>query len=708
VTQLLDIPRDTAPSPSITVVVRKNRAWRRPELCVGLLALLLGTGFVAASLAWNGGRLFAPLDDVYIHLQYGRQLGSGHFFQFNSGDGISAGASSMLYAFVLGAVYAIGGHGVAFQIFAVAFGICCFAASAALTCALGTRLLHRTAGIWAGVLVATGGPLLWGAASGMEVGLVMVLVTATVLVLVIEQPAARFRFTPLLTALLALARPEGLIFATALAGAVVWTVWTRRRTNGILSTCGRSLWALLPLAFGAGQLLFYRLTTGTASANGVQSKSLLYDRPVLYIGEFLDRAAATLRSLLGHFLGFTSQDFAFPGALVLCCAGAGHLLWQDRIRRPLTVAVLIGLGAAFASLSTLDTALFHELRYYQPFFPLFLLFVVAGCHALCRIVSRSDVRRFALHGMLSLALVFSLVALPMWGVRFARAGAAIGGSDVSYAAWIRNNLPRDAVVAVKDVGAVAYLSDRQVVDLLGLGTNGFAKAANNGIGSLYERLLHLPVDDRPDYFATYDTGPGPSMAPLRDAGVLAEPAVAAFEVKTPPDLRNITAVPFRRFTIARADWSLAGNAEVQPVPGRLKDYLNVADLAAEEDHDYTYLPAETGMQPWTVLAHDDNIIASGRVVVGGEAFTLHDLIPGEPAVLTTRADIHGPHDLSVVVDGRTVGTWTREPGDGPWEYSSFTIPGGFITGPASRIELRRTQALSPYPDYISYGYWLTQ
>lgn len=708
-TQLADTPAEVdSASSSPAAAFRKRRLSRDASVRIAALALILGTGFVVGSLMWNDGRLFAPLDDVYIHLQYGSQLGAGHFFQFDTGDEISAGASSILYAFVLGAAYALGLHGAALHVFAVAFGLCCFATAAALTCELGTRLLHRTAGIWAGVLVAVSGPLLWGAASGMEVGLVALLVTAATLALVVEHPSGRFRRLPLVSGLLALARPEGFVYAAALTCAALWTLWRGRSTSRVPVSLARALWTLLPLAVFAGQLLFYQLATGTTAANGVQSKSLLSDRPVFYAGEFLDRTTATLRTLLDTFLGLTSQDFFFPGAVLVCAAGAGRLLWRDRARRPIVAAIFAGMCAAVLSLSTLDTAIFHELRYFQPFFPVFLVFVVAGFDALCRLASRSEVRRFALHGLLVVALAFSLVAIPMWGVRFARAGAAIGGSDVSYAEWIKDNLPADARVAVKDVGAVAHLSGHRVLDLLGLGTNGFAEAANNGIGSLYEKLRHLPAAERPEYFATYDTGPGPSMAPLRDAGVLEQPAIAVFEVKTPPDLRNLTAVPFHRFTISHADWSLAGNADAQPVAGQLKDYVNVADLASERAHEYQYLPAETGMQPWTVVARRDEVITSGRTIVGGEAFTVHDLTPGQPAVLTARSTIRGPHQVRVFVNGKVAGTWTREPQNGPWQHPEFTIPSRFVTGPDAHIELRRTQSLSPYPDYTSYGYWITQ
>ncbi|KAA9155792.1 hypothetical protein FPZ12_029090 [Amycolatopsis acidicola] len=707
-TELVDTSREGAGLPEPAPEEPERRRRRNPAWWIAGVALVLGFGFVAASMLWNSGKLFAPLDDVYIHLQYGSQLGAGHFFEFNTGDGVSAGASSMLYAFVLGAAYVIGAHGTLLLAFAVGFNICCFAAASALTTLLATRLIGRAAGTWTGLLIAVSGPLLWGSASGMEVGMVMLLVTGLLLTFVTEQTAARFRFTPAVAALLAIARPEGLIFAGVITLAVLWTLWTHRSLSGVPTMLRRALWSLLPGVVGAGQLLFYRLATGTASANGVQAKSLLHDTPVFYLGTFVDRTVATLRGLAGIFLGFTGQDFVFPGALLIAAVGIGFLL-LPRANRPLIIAMTAGLACAVVSLSTLDTALNHELRYFQPFFPLFFLFVVAGVAGLSRTLQKPRYRRFALHGALAVVLTFSLVALPTWGVRFSRDGAAIRDTDISYGVWINGHLPADAVVAVKDVGAVTYFSDRYVVDLLGLGTNGFAEPVSNGIGSLYETLRHLPAERRPDYFATYDTGPGPSMAPLRDVGLVSNTPVGSFTTKTPPDIGGILAVPFRQFTVAEADWSLVGNADAAPVSGAVRDYLNVAYLDDERDHDYRYVPGQTGMQPWSVVSRDGDVIDAGRLIVGGETFTFRNLEPGKPATITARAAIRGIPDMTVVVDGKEAGTWIRGETDGTWQTDSFTIPAELITSPEAHVELRQPRPLmNPYPDYTSYAYWVTQ
>ncbi|GAA4668537.1 hypothetical protein [Amycolatopsis dongchuanensis] len=707
--QLVDVSPDTGELPRIGTPGRRWGLRRAPALWIGALALVVGFGFVLVSLAFNSGRLFGPLDDVYIHLQYGSQLGAGHFFRFNTGDDISAGASSMLYAFVLGAAYAIGFHYTLLLAFAIGFNVCCFAVASAFTCLLATRLLHRTPGIWAGLLVALSGPLAWGAASGMEVGLVMMLVTGLLLTFVTEQDAARFRWTPVVGALLALVRPEGLILACALTCAVLWTLWIRRRLAGPARTVRRAVWSLLPGVVGVAQLTFYKLATGTFSANGIQSKSLLHDQPEFYVSQFVDRAGTTLRNLLGIFLGFSGQEFTFPGGLLVCLGGVAYLMLNRRLR-PLVLATLAGLGGAVLSLSTLDSALVHELRYFQPFLPLFVIFVVAGFTGAAQLIARARTRRLALHSVLAVVLAFSVVSLPIWSVRYARAAAAIRDSDVSYAAYLKGNLPPEANIAIKDVGAVAYLGGHHVVDLLGLGTNGFAEAANNEIGSLYEAVRHLPPERRPDYFATYDTGPGPSMKPLRDVGVLEQPALASFDVHAPEDSRGFLMVPFRVFSVTKADWSLVDNGDAAPVPGDVRDHLNVAYLTDEKAHDYAFLPAQDGLQPFTSLARDGDVIDSGRHILGGEEFTLHNAVPGRAATLTARIAMHGTvPEASVLVNGKPAGRWLRDGKDSTWETYTFTIPAELVDSDTLHIEIRQPRpVLNPYPDYVSYGYWLTQ
>ncbi|NKQ54999.1 hypothetical protein HFP15_19130 [Amycolatopsis sp. K13G38] len=664
------------------------------------LAVVAGLAFLGVNLAYNGGRLVAPLDDVYIHLQYGSQIGLGHFFQYNTGDQVSTGASSLLYALILGAASAVGFTGNGLLGFAVGFGIACFAATAGLTCVLGTRVVARPVGIWAGLLVAVSGPLLWGSSSGMEVGLVMLLVVAMLLTF-------RSVSGPFMGVLLALSRPEGLIFAAALTFAAVW-VHRRRPLRAVLS--------LLPLVAGAAQLVFYRIATGSFSANGIQAKSFFDDRPVFYFSSFLDRTAANLHGFLGTFLAFTEQDYAFPGALVVFLVGVLFVIFSRPPARPMVIATGIGLACVLVSVSTLNTALIHELRYIQPFMPVFILFAVAGVYAATRVVAQPRARRLALHAALAVALAFSLVSVPTWAARFGRDAATIRDTDVSVALWLKEHIPGNAVVAVKDVGAVAYLSGHRVVDVIGLATNGLAEAANNGPGAVYEALRHLPPAQRPTYFAVYNTVPGPDMTTLRDAGVLAEPPLQTFTVQAPPDLTGERIVPFTELNVYRADWSVADKGDQQPVPGSVRDYVNVGDLKDEKAHDYQPHQAQDGTQPWTAVAHLDGVVDSGRDIVGGESFTVRGLTPGRQATLTARTAVTAPTEatnttplMQVLVNGVPVSTWNRPHRAGAWSTYTFTMPASAVTSDTARIDVvPRTPLLNPYPVYTSFGYWVSQ
>lgn len=677
---------------------------------VGLLALLLGACFVAVDLAYNDGTLIAPIDDAYIHLQYAGQLGAGHPFQYNTGDAISTGASSLLYVFVLTIGYLVGFHGTWLLVFAVVFGVVCMAVTAGLTYHLGRVLVGRTVGCWAGVLVAVSGPLLWGATSGMEVGMTALLAVATVLAFAREQPG--YRATPVLALLLAIARPEGMVLAVVLSIAMVWTLVPGIRHRGLPRRDGlrRAVWCLLPFAAVVGQYLFYWVATGSLRANGVAAKSYLYDEPLFYAGRFLDRSVANLQQAAALFAGFTRQDFAFPAALLVALLGVAYLLYTFPKWRPLVVGIAVGLLGISVSVSTLDSALYHEMRYWQPFLPIFLLLAVCGLVGLARLAPGPPARRVAMHVLLVIALLFSLVELPTWAVRLGKQSATIRDTDVSVGSWISGHLPPDATVAVKDVGAAKYFGHRRVVDLIGLTSNGFAAAGNNGIGALYEKLRHLPPDARPDYFAVYDKGPGPSMRPLRDTGVLGPP-LTVFPVRAPAELSGFRIVPFDKLGVYPANWKLAGSGDAPPVPGTVRDYVNVGSLAGERDHDYQPHMALPGLQPKSVLRRQGGVLDSGRTITGGERFTVHNVRPGEPVRIAARMMVTGKQrsEITVNVNGRPVTTRGLGRRSDHWSVQTFTIPASAVTSPTLRIRVAPARPLlAPYPTYTSFGYWVMQ
>jgi hypothetical protein len=75
-------------------------------------------------------------------------------------------------------------------------------------------------------------------------------------------------------------------------------------------------------------------------------------------------------------------------------------------------------------------------------------------------------RRLAAGGWLALALV----ALVPASTRYAWAVQNINAMQVHLGEWVADHAPPAARVAVNDIGAIAYVSRREVVDLMGLVT----------------------------------------------------------------------------------------------------------------------------------------------------------------------------------------------------------------------------------------------
>lgn len=694
-----------------------DRSTRAPVVS-GALALLLGAVLVAVSVGYNRGSLVPPLDDVYIHLQYARQFGDGEPLRYQPGAEITTGASSLLWMVLLGAAHAVGFDGRWLLAVAVVGGVVGVACAAGFTSAAATRLGGRAAGWWAGLLTALCGPLLWGGASGMEVGLLAALATGTLLSYLRERP--RFRATPVVAALLALTRPEGFLLAAAFTAAMAWTLL--RPVPGPAARAGRP-WGRLalvavPVVVFAGQLLLYRVLTGTSQANGVLAKSWLHTGFLRQPLEIADHVQRNVAAILASLSGLSGQDVLAPLALVLAVLGIAVL--AARRERVLAVVLGGGLASVVLAVATLTTAMWQDLRYLQPFLPLLLLLVVLGAGLVGNRAART--------GLLAVVLLFTLAATPAWALRLGQQASAMREGPVSVAQWIAGNVPPGDAVAVNDVGAAAWFGGHRTVDLVGLTTNGMAAPSLNGPGTLYEALRALPGPERPQWFAVFDRWGGVPVADLGRAGLLGAEPVITFGLAGPA--RPISASAPQtcqldrscdRVSIWRVDWSAADSAQAPdlPVPGRIVDHLNVGDMADEAAHGWTTDPPVLGVQPDSVL--DRAVVApgrlvadSGRHVVGGETFTIGGTVPGRPVTLTGRIGA-GPalpgertRVVAVDVDGRPAGEWTL-PDAQPWAQASFTVPGELVTGDRVTVTIRPVAPLlAPYPDYRSYGWWASR
>jgi hypothetical protein len=419
-----------------------------------------------------GARGF-PLDDSWIHLHFARNLAEGHGFAYNPGRPVS-GSTAPLWTLLLGAGALVAGASVTM---AKVLGV-----AGALGAAVLTRRAALAWGTPPAVAVAAGvallwmGPIAWGALSGMEVTLAALLVAGALLAHAADRVAA----TATLAALAIVARPE--------AGLLVPFLALARP----LTPARVAAFVLVPLAVAAPVVAFSFATAGAPYPATAAAK--IEGGLIGWLGgghEPLLTALATRPwAFAREWVAWLWRTHAL---LPLALAPAIVLAWR-RCGRPLGVAAL-ALAAhplGMALLAPYRGPGFQEGRYSIHLLPLAVLVVAVGLGRPPR-----RYRRAVLLVWLGLALgaLGPAVERYAWGVQ------NIEAMQVRIGRWVDANTPPGARLAVNDIGAIAYVSRREVVDLMGLVTPEILPYRRQG----EEGVIRFVNEVCPDYVIIFPT-----------------------------------------------------------------------------------------------------------------------------------------------------------------------------------------------------------
>src|SRR4051794_27227274 len=88
-----------------------------------VLAGLIFLAYACTSLAMGRGGFVMPLDDVYIHFQYAKQMALGQPYIYNPGLPATSGATSFLYPYMLAIGYLLGFQGLNLGLWAMLLGM---------------------------------------------------------------------------------------------------------------------------------------------------------------------------------------------------------------------------------------------------------------------------------------------------------------------------------------------------------------------------------------------------------------------------------------------------------------------------------------------------------------------------------------------------------------------------------------------------------
>ena len=473
------VPRGSLGAPQVIRAARARLHTRlraakgaSPELAAGALA-------IAAALYVAGTKLRRgfPLDDAWIHMQYGLSLARHGVVGYN--DGVSStGCTSPSWVIVAALAHLLAaakGPSMAAALGLKAMGMVAFAVSAAASARLARAISPRGPGAAcacaAGALVAATPLLAYAAVSGMEVPLASALLVSSFFAAV----RGRALGAGTLAGLAAITRPEAVVVVPG----VVLLVWLASSRRPVMR-------ALVAAAASAVPLGAVALRTLVVSGRPLPATFYVKANPGA------QTLGAALRRGFVDLLGVEAPTSRL--ALWATVAGAvvvGGLSAWRRVRtrraeahglRGCAVGLVALSGLAYVAGASLVMVIeyprsFYYQRYLAPALP---LLAVAGVSGLAWVVRRiaTYLARTPPPSMVSVvALVVPalLVAdeLRAWPAHRAAYRASVTGIDeiqVALGRFIDGHVPADGVVWSVDAGAIRYFGRRTTVDLVRLNT----------------------------------------------------------------------------------------------------------------------------------------------------------------------------------------------------------------------------------------------
>jgi hypothetical protein len=414
---------------------RQSRLWHPALILAAVLATSAWFLYAEHEIAGTWGY---SLDDSWIYATFAKNLATGHGYSFNPGERI-AGATGPLYVFILAILFRIFG-GVVLP--AKILGVLCLSASSLLLYRSAAQVLpgSRVGPLAAGLLLAMSPVLNWGALSGMEIPVYLLVATLGIH----AYTRGRWTLAVFWWSLGVWLRPDGIFLA--LVGLVAGPDRSLKRLAQGASVAGLVIIPYLLFNAAVGHSLLPSSVGIKAHLDGnIPSKEWGVARQWLEIwGLPLDRNGLPMHAVLllpamvvGAALSFRARPalaiylFGFPLAFGLIGGGAQYGRYIAHVIPFGILAALIGLDY-----------MFHRAR------------------------RRSREWSMIVVGVFCLAWeghsAFLVGAAHGWNVQ------NINGMQRYIAETFHEICAPGDTVAVNDVGAMGYFSGCYVVDLVGL------------------------------------------------------------------------------------------------------------------------------------------------------------------------------------------------------------------------------------------------
>jgi len=454
------------------------------------LTLAIGLGITTWSLFPKIYGIL-PLDDAYIHLVYISNLATSGTLSFNLGE-LSTGTSSPLWTIVNAGLVRVGidPYWAVLSTSLVMFGLT-LVLTAVITRNIARSIdLNETVSpciaIFATLLLAVNGNLIWLSLSGMETMMFIALGLLSII------SFRRYRFnaiTGILCGLLLLTHPSGI----ALIGPLVIIGLLKGDRSGIFKGLIATFLVVLPY------LVFSFLVNGDILPTTGRGKVLTYvDSGFDLSGMF-------------HFMqGFVDYQSYLPQHYVLLLALAlslALLMWNkmqgfsiqnlctivtNRLRniytndfsenritstiqqfinntpllqKHLLTTLLVTWGASHLVMYSISfRILLHHTRYLANEYVILTILAVIGIGYIHKHITKIPISIV----LMAIILSSAVITCVYWGGLYHNNINQIQDEYIKMASWADQNIPPDAKIAAFDVGILKYHTDRHIIDLGGI------------------------------------------------------------------------------------------------------------------------------------------------------------------------------------------------------------------------------------------------
>ncbi len=439
-------------------------------LVVTLIASLYLLYTVRLTLDENDGHVGALLDDTWIHVRFADHLAQGKGLSYNDST-LTTGATSPIWVLMLAAIYVVTNPSVMQQVdIAIGLGAIWYVLSVIAITGFGWWATRKSwIGLAAGILTALTGRYMWMGLSGMEATAFTTFCIMTLWSHLEDSQRNRAfsQRTAILAATTSLVRPEAYLLCLLIGLDAFVLIPLREKTafTDMLKKIRRAWTSMVSyLILASAYPIACLLIDHYPLPNTFRAKSFL---------------GKTWPDLPREFFWTPLRDHGW-GLVILAGIGTGWLLWQSRKKGG--PAFLWPLWPILFVLAVLflgpERHITNHGRYVSPAIPFHALIAVIGLDAILQFLRHPRLKSLRLDQPATQTLL-SAVSVLILGIFIFNRGfynadqvsndvGQLRKMHVAVGDWFKTHTTPDQVIALNDIGAIAHISNRQILDLEGL------------------------------------------------------------------------------------------------------------------------------------------------------------------------------------------------------------------------------------------------